>query len=231
MAKQLFPGFPKGLVSFLNELAKHNNRTWFEANRERYERDVREPALEYITAMAGPLKKISPHFTAIPKKVGGSLMRIHRDVRFSKDKKPYKTNLGIQFRHAAGKDVHAPGFYFHVDPHDVFLGAGIWHPESEPLRRIRDAIDEDPAAWKRAKSNKLFAAMFELSGDTLRRPPQGFSADHPLIVDLKRKDFIAIHRMDNDDLLEPAILERTVEAFKVAKPLMGFLCRAVGVKF
>src|SRR5690606_362693 len=99
---------------------------------------------------------------AVPKKVGGSLMRIHRDIRFSKDKKPYKTNLGIHFRHAAGKDVHAPGFYFHVDPHDVFVGAGIWHPESAALLRIREAIDEDSAAWKRAKNSKPFAAKYEL---------------------------------------------------------------------
>ncbi len=236
MSKQTFPGFPDGLVPFLTELAKHNNRTWFEANRARYESQVREPALEFIAAMAGPLKKISPNFVAIPKKVGGSLMRIHRDVRFSKDKKPYKNNLGIHFRHAAGKDVHAPGFYFHVDPHDVFLGAGIWHPDSDALVRIREAIDDNPAAWKRAKGNKAFAAKFELSGDTLRRPPQGYAADHPMIADLKRKDFIGIYRLDHDDALgfnagEPGILERTVEAFRTAKPLMAFLCKAVGVKF
>lgn len=231
MAKHPFPGFSPGLASFLTELARHNNRSWFAANRERFERDVREPALEFIAAMAGPLQKISPNFVAIPKKVGGSLMRIHRDIRFSKVKKPYKTNLGIHFRHAAGKDVHAPGFYFHVDPHDVFVGAGIWHPESDALLRIREAIDEDPAAWKRAKNSKPFAAQFELSGDTLRRPPQGFAGDHPLIDDLKRKDFIGISRLEHDDLLEPTILDQTVELFRAAKPLMAFLCKAVGVRF
>ncbi|MDZ4658441.1 MAG: DUF2461 domain-containing protein [Bythopirellula sp.] len=231
MPKQSFPGFPEGLVPFFRELAKHNNRSWFEANRARYEADVREPALAFITAMAGPLSKISPNFVAIPKKVGGSLMRIHRDVRFSKDKKPYKTNLGIHFRHAAGKDVHAPGFYFHVDPQDMFLGAGIWHPDSEALSRIREAIDDDPSAWKKAKANKPFVAKFELTGDTLRRPPQGYAADNAQIVDLKRKDFIGICRLDHEELLEPAILEQTVEAFRTAKPLVGFLCRAVGVKF
>jgi uncharacterized protein (TIGR02453 family) len=231
MAKHSFPGFSPGLATFLSELSRHNNRSWFAANRERYERDVREPALEFIAAMAGPLKKISPNFVAVPKKVGGSLMRIHRDIRFSKDKKPYKTNLGIHFRHAAGKDVHAPGFYFHVDPRDVFVGAGIWHPESDALLRIREAIDEDPTGWKKAKNSKPFAAKFELSGDSLRRPPQGFAGDHPLIDDLKRKDFIGICRLEHDDLLEPAILDQTVELFRSAKPLMAFLCRAVGVRF
>lgn len=231
MSKLSFSGFPEGLVSFLSELSRHNNRSWFQANRDRYECDVREPALQFIAAMAGPLKKISPNFTAVPKKVGGSLMRIHRDIRFSKDKKPYKTNLGIHFRHAAGKDVHAPGYYFHVDPHEVFIGVGIWHPDSETLVRIREAIDEEQAGWKKAKGKKQFLARFSLAGDSLRRPPQGYSADHPLIEDLKRKDFIAGHMLDHADLVEPNILEQTVAAFQAASPFMSFLCRAVGVKF
>jgi uncharacterized protein (TIGR02453 family) len=231
MAKHKFPGFPEELVSFLSELSRHNNRTWFKANQERYEQNVREPALEFIAGMAEPLRKISPNFVAVPKKMGGSLMRIHRDIRFSKDKKPYKTNLGIHFRHAAGKDVHAPGFYFHVDPYDVFLGAGIWHPESDALAGIREAIDDDPAGWKKAKANKPFAAKFELSGESQRRPPQGYSGDHPLIEDLKRKDFIGICSLEHEDLLDPSILDQTVEAFRTAKPLMAFLCKAVRVKF
>lgn len=231
MTKHSFPGFSPGLVSFLTELSRHNTRSWFEAKRERFERDVREPALEFIATMAGPLKKISPSFVAVPKKVGGSLMRIHRDVRFSKDKKPYKTNLGIHFRHAAGKDVHAPGFYFHVDPHDVFVGAGIWHPESDALLRIREAIDENPMGWKKAKNSKPFVTKFELSGDTLRRPPQGFGNDHPLIDDLKRKDFIGICSLKHDDLLEPEILDQTADLFRSAKPLMAFLCKALRLKF
>lgn len=231
MAKHSFQGFPADLVKFLSELARHNNRTWFAANRERYEESVRGPALEFIAAMSALLSRLSPHFTAIPKKVGGSLMRIHRDVRFSKDKKPYKTNLGIQFRHGAGKDVHAPGFYFHVDPQEVFLGAGIWHPDSESLSRIRQAIDEDPAAWKRAKGNKAFRARFELAGESLKRPPRGYAADHPLLEDLKRKDHIAVCRWDHDDLLQRSVVQDAIAAFRTSKPYMAFLCGAIGVKF
>jgi len=96
--------FSKQTMSFLRDIKKNNNREWFEANKERYETHVRSPALEYIEAMAQPLAKISDQFVASPRKVGGSLMRIYRDVRFSKDKTPYKTNVGIQFRHSAGKD-------------------------------------------------------------------------------------------------------------------------------
>ena len=126
--------FKTSTIKFLRELEKNNNRDWFEANKHRYESDVREPALAYIEAMAPRLAKISPHFIASPKKVGGSLMRVYRDVRFSKDKTPYKTNIGIQFRHSAGKDVHAPGFYMHIEPSQVFIAAGIWRPDSEMLK-------------------------------------------------------------------------------------------------
>ena len=106
--------FSAATFSFLEELAAHNNRAWFEANKSRYESVVREPALQFIAAMAPLLAEFAPHFRAEPRRVGGSLMRVHRDTRFSRDKSPYKTNIGIQFRHALGKDVHAPGFYLHV---------------------------------------------------------------------------------------------------------------------
>ena len=181
--------------------------------------------------MAAPLAKLSPHFRAEPKKVGGSLMRIYRDVRFSKDKRPYKTNVGIQFRHEEGRDVHAPGFYFHVDLEEVFLGVGIWHPDSEPLKQIRKAIDKDPTSWKKAKSGKAFRDRYQLAGDSLKRPPKGYDAEHPLIEDLKRKDFIAIQSLDHDDLFDPGLVKNTIANFRAAKPLMAFLCRAVRVKF
>src|SRR5436190_4266885 len=104
-----FAGFRPELITFLEDLRFHNERDWFEAHKDNYERDVRGPALAFIDAMAPRLAMISPELVAAAQKVGGSLMRIHRDIRFARDKTPYKTNLGIQFRHAAGKDVHAPG--------------------------------------------------------------------------------------------------------------------------
>ena len=142
MSKSTFPGFPLEMLRFLNELSAHNNRSWFQANKSRYEEHLLEPSLAFIAAMVDPLAKISPHFRAVPKRMGGSLMRIYRDVRFAKDKRPYKTNVGIQFRHETGKDVHAPGFYFHIDPDEVFVGAGIWHPDSKTLGKIRKAIEQ-----------------------------------------------------------------------------------------
>lgn len=226
-----FSGFPLGMLHFLEELSHHNHKKWFDANKERYEREVRGPALDFITAMQKPLAKISPHFLATPKKVGGSLMRPYRDVRFSKDKTPYKTNVGIQFRHEAGKDVHAPGFYFHIDTEQVFLGAGMWHPASDALGAIRKAIDEDPKGWKRAKSGKAFRDHYELAGESLIRPPRGYDAEHPHIEDLKRKDYIGVCNLDHDELFDPAIVKNVAARFRAASGYMRFLCEAVRVEF
>ncbi|WP_425400917.1 DUF2461 domain-containing protein [Aeoliella sp.] len=226
-----FAGFSLGLLHFLEELSRNNNRKWFEANRDRYERELREPALAYIAAMERPIQKISPHFTAVPKKMGGSLMRIHRDVRFSNNKQPYKTNVGIQFRHEAGKDVHAPGFYFHVDTEGVFVAAGVWHPDSESLKAIRDTMDEYPTDWKRARDAKAFRERFELAGDSLKRPPRGYGIDHPLLDDLKRKDHIAVANLDHDVLFDKSLVKLTADYFRVTRKYMQFLCEAVGVDF
>lgn len=231
MTKSSFPGFPLDLLHFLDEMAKNNNRQWFTSNKARYEHSVREPALAFIEAMAKPLQSISPHFCAIAKKTGGSLMRIHRDVRFSKDKRPYKTNIGIQFRHETGCDVHSPGFYFHIEPESVFLGAGTWHPEPKALAKIRRAIDEHPDAWKKAKGGKAFRDRWQLSGDSLKTRPKGFSADHPLIEDLRRKDHIAICQLDHNALLSPAIVRAATAAYKSSKPYVALLCEAMGVDF
>lgn len=231
MAKSTFPGFPPELLRFLKQLSKNNNRDWFQANKSRYEEELLEPSLAFIAAMADPIAKISPHFRAVPKRMGGSLMRIYRDLRFAKDKSPYKTNVGIQFRHKAGKDVHAPGFYFHIDPNEVFLGAGIWHPDSKTLGKIRRAIDEDPVAWKHATTGKAFRSRFQPEGDSLKRPPQGFDADHPLIEDLKRKDHIGIFRLPHESLLKPEIVKETAAAYRASKTYMAFLCQAIGVNF
>lgn len=231
MGNKKFPGFPLGLLHFLSDLSKHNNRTWFAANKPRYEQELLEPALEFIQAMADPLAKISRHFRAEPKKVGGSLMRIYRDVRFSKDKRPYKTNVGIQFRHELGRDVHSPGFYFHIDLDEVFLGVGIWRPDSKTLGKIRQAIHKDQAGWKRVTNGKPFRERYQLSGESLKRPPRGYDAEHPLVEDLKRKDYIGILKLDHDKLFEPTLVKNTIAHFRAGKPYMAFLCRAVGVKF
>ncbi len=226
-----FPGFPSDTISFLTDLMNNNNREWFADNKPRYEAVVLEPSLAFIEAMQAPLKKISPHFLAVPKKVGGSLMRIYKDTRFSKDKTPYKTNIGIQFRHEFGSDIHAPGLYFHVAPDECFLGCGMWRPDKEPLATIRQAISEDPTRWKKVIQSKSFCDMWTLGGESLKRPPAGFDPDHPFIEDLKRKDYIAGAPLTMSEITSPKLVELVASRFKLGKPLLQFLCQALEIPY
>ncbi len=142
MDPSLFPGFEPSLFQFLEELAGNNNRPWFQQNKGRYEREVLEPAMAFIRAFQPRLKRVSPYFVASDRRVGGSLMRVYRDTRFARDSEPLKTNVGIQFRHELGRDIHAPGFYVHIAPDECFLAVGLWRPEPDALGRIRQAIVE-----------------------------------------------------------------------------------------
>lgn len=226
-----FEGYPADTRKFLAALKKNNDREWFNERKPRYEESVVEPSLQLIEALQKPLKSFSPMFMAVPKKSGGSLMRIYRDTRFSKDKVPYKTNIGIHIRHEFGKNVHAPGLYIHIEPKEVFLGAGIWHPEPKVAKQIRVAIDEDQTAWKRATRGKAFKEEFHLAGDSLKRPPRDFDADHSLVEDLMRKDFIAVRDVEPKEI-ESRDFQKQIEAsFRKAKPLMKFLCGALALPF
>ena len=220
------------LFRFFRELSKNNDRDWFEANKQRYEDDVRGPLLAFIDDFTEPLYRISPHFRADARKVGGSLFRIFRDVRFSKDKTPYKTHAGVHFRHENAKDAHAPGFYLHLEPGQVFVGAGIWHPETAVARQIRAAILEHPDKWKKAVKSAAFTKHgFTLDGESLKRPPAGGDADHPLIEDLKRKDFIAVADLTEKEACEPRFPKVFANRCKSTSAFVEFLSRAVGQPF
>jgi len=218
------------LFAFLSELAENNDRTWFQANRSRYEEAVREPLRAFIREVDAPLESISPHVVADDRKSGGSLFRIHRDTRFSKDKSPYKTWAAVQFRHEAGKDAHAPGFYLHLAPGNVLMGAGCWHPARDALENIRDAIAENPDPWFEAR-DAVRDAGFEFEGESLKRPPRGYAADHPAIDDLKRKDFIAVRNLSEQDALAPDFVNGYAAMCVEAAPLMRFLTSAIGVRW
>ena len=219
------------LFAFFRDLKKNNTREWFEANKDRFEGDVREPLLAFIDSFAEPLYKISPHFRADPRKQGGSLFRIYRDVRFSKDKTPYKTHAGIHFRHEQAKNAHAPGYYLHIEPGEVFAGMGIWHPESKALRAIREHIVAEPAGWKKASRGKKFLGTVGLVGDKLSRPPKGFDPEHPLIEDLKFKDFIAITSLPQKFVLNSDLPKELEQLFRAGTPFMRYLCDALNVPF
>ena len=225
MAGQAY--FTKSTFQFLKDLKANNDRAWFAENKHRYEDHLKDPALRFIEAFAPELRKISPHFMATPR----SLFRIYRDTRFSKDKSPYKTAAGIHFRHDSAKDAHAPGFYVHIAPGECFLGMGIWHPDSKTLRRIREGIVDDPAAWKKVSRSKAFTGEFDLEGDSLKRAPKGFDPEHPLIEDLRRKDFIGVKRVPQSFITSRDLPKELARTFKKGVPLVRYLCDSLGVAF
>ena len=214
------------LFRFLRELREHNERTWFEANKARYLARVRDPMLAFIAAVGPKLAAISPHLVADPRPSGGSLLRIYRDTRFSRDKTRYKTNVGLRFPHGAGKDIHGPGYYLHLEPGEVFMGAGMWHPDAAALHAVREAIAKNPRAWQRARRSPL------THGDeSLRRAPRGFDPDHPLVEDLKRTSFTVGRRFTEAQACSPKFPEVFVSACRREALTMKFLARALGLPF
>lgn len=231
MGAPRYVGFEKATIEFLEQLAANNNRDWFKENKTRYEEQVLDVALRFIQSMQDPLAEIAPHFTALPQRVGGSLMRVYRDTRFSHNKLPYKTNIGIQFRHQRAKDVHSPGYYVHVDPTSVFVGVGMWRPDADSLRAIRERIVAKPSEWRTALQDAKFRRHFELGGESLSRAPRGFDKDHELIDDIRRTSFIAVRDLDVEDALDPQFQRKVETSFAAAAPFMQFLCKAVDVPF
>jgi uncharacterized protein (TIGR02453 family) len=225
------PSFTPDLFAFLRELAANNDREWFAANKARYVADVQEPALAFIEDVGVRLAEVSSHVVADARTVGGSLFRIYRDTRFSKDKTPYKTQVGIQFRHERAKDAHAPGFYLHLEPGSVFMACGTWHPDGDTLRAIRTAIATDADRWRAIVADEAFAGRFRLGGETLKRAPAGFDPDHPLIEDVKRKDFIAITDLSERDVTSSGFLSRFLGLCAESAGFMRFLCDAARVPF
>jgi uncharacterized protein (TIGR02453 family) len=226
-----FQNFDPALFQFLKQLARNNNRPWFLENKGQYEQEVLEPSLAFIRTFGPRLKKISEFFVASDRRVGGSLMRVYRDTRFWGKESPYKTNVGIQFRHEFGKDIHAPGFYLHLEPGSCFLAAGLWRPDSLSLRNVRQAIVEKPVRWRRVRDDQKFSGFFALEGGCLKKGPLGFPLDHPCIEDLKRTDFIAVGDLSEKEAAQKNLIEKVDQAFTAAKPFMRFLCDALRVPF
>ena len=223
--------FNSDFFKFLTELKVNNNREWFAANKARYIAEVRNPCLDFISDFGPYLRKISSHFVADSRPVGGSLFRIYRDARFSKDKSPYKTMAGIHFRHEMATDVHAPGFYLHLEPGTIFAGAGIWHPERETLHKIREAIATHSKLWKEILSNRKFRATHKLWGESLVRSPAGFDPDHPLIEDLKRKDFVSIAELSEKDTGSIDFIDRFAGLCQNSAPLTKFLTMTLDLRW
>lgn len=221
--------FTPELFRFLKGLKNHNDREWFERNKERYEKYVRDPFTHLIAELAPRLKEINPHMVADPRPVGGSMMRIYRDIRFAKDKSPYKTAVAAHFWHAKGKDGANPAYYLHLEPGKSSIGGGIWRPESAALRKIRDAIIKNSERWRQITTGKDFRSSCGMVGESLKRPPAGYDPSHPFIEDIKRKDFIISTALDDRDVCRKDFTEVVLNYCRTAAPFMRFLSSAVGL--
>ena len=216
--------FSPEFFKFLKALARNNNREWFQKNKPRYERFVLTPSLQFIKDAGKELRVVSPYLVADPRPFGGSLFRIYRDMRFSRDKSPYKTNVAMEFWHRRGGKKSYTGLYLHLAPGQCFVGAGIWHPDPATLNRVRRDIVSRPEAWRRVKESGL-----KVEGESLKRPPAGFDPNHPFIEDLKLKDITAGVRFTNAQVTGPRFMEDFIQASKKLDPLNRFLAGALSL--
>ena len=218
--------FSPAFFGFLSELERNNSREWFQANKGRFDEQVVAPSVRFVAEAGAKLKAISPHIVADARPFGGSISRIYRDTRFSKDKRPYHTHVGIHFSHdgTKGGSEHLPGYFVHLDPKECGVYSGVWHPEGESLAAIREAIQKNSADWKKATK-----APVHLWGESLRRPPPGVAPDHPLVEDLKRKDFVGSVKIPRAQATGPKFMDDFVAACKKMEPLNSFLAKAMAV--
>lgn len=214
----------KSSLTFLSDLQKNNNREWFAEQKHRYD-EAREDVLNFISELIPHLSYADPQFPADtqPKKC---LLRIYRDVRFSKNKDPYKNNYGITF--TKGKSLNEPDYYLHLQPGQCFFGAGFWMPEAAYLKMIREEIDYNSAEFRQIISNNNFTSCFHLDEtDTLKNAPKGYDPDHPEIAFLKLKSFIAIYSFEDKELFSGEIVDKLKTAFLAVQPFVLFLRNAV----
>ncbi len=227
----LFRGFPADFFSFFSELKVNNNRDCFAANKPRYVDSGVTPMSEFIVDIVPFLKRISRFYRADPKSHGGSMFRIYRDARYSKDKTPYKTHAACHFRHQAGRDAHAPGFYLHIETDGIQFGGGIWRPPSRELNLIRDLIADSPAAWGKLRNSTAIKNAGGIGGESLKRPPRGFDAEAKHIEDIKCKSFFVMQEAHAELALSPDLVDETAKAFRSAAKLNQFISDALDIPF
>jgi uncharacterized protein (TIGR02453 family) len=236
-------GFTPKAFTFLRGLARHNEKGWFESHRDAYERDLRAPLVALVDEMDARLGAFMPEIVGDRRR---SVFRIHRDVRFSNDKRPYKTNAACWFFHrdvlsarqgarageSAGAAVHGgAGLYFQLAPGDCWAGGGLWMPPRPALTRIREAIDEDHASLEAVVRAPAFVRRFGALDDEalLKRVPRGFAPDHPAADWLRYQSFTAGRKLADDETLGPGLAERLVEDYRALLPLVRWLNRALGL--
>jgi len=216
-----FTGFSRDAVQFLVELALHNERSWFQPRKAEYERLLKEPMEALCRALAGRFETRGLPLRADP---AHSPFRIYRDVRFSADKSPYKTHVSASFPWAG--EGGGVGAYFHLQPGEMFAGGGMWHPEPAQLAGWRQMVAGDLDKVEAVVKNPTFVATFgSVSGDSLKRVPTGFAADHPGAELLKLKDVTFGRHLSDEEVFSPNLPDTLVEAFTAAVPLLELLAR------
>jgi uncharacterized protein (TIGR02453 family) len=215
------PLFTSKTLSFLRSLKRHNNRDWFAAHRDDYERHVREPMVAVIERIASDFGRFAPELDASPKR---SLFRIHRDTRFSGDKSPYKTQVAAAFRWRGLPRGEGAGLYVEVAPGWVWMGGGFYAPETSHLVRIRQHIsDTHPELDTLARGKAFRKAVGELDGERLTRVPRGFTKDDPAAELLKYRNFLAGREFPAEFATRAAFYPTLVKTFKAVMPLVRFL--------
>ncbi len=224
--------FSERSFKFLRGLARHNEREWFHAHKADYEQYVRGPFLALIADLQPALLEVSAHYRADPKTVGGSLFRIHRDTRFSGNKAPYKTWQGARFFHERSRELEAPSFYLQLQPGHCFIGVGLWHPEPDTLRRVRQFIVDNPGSWAAAAHGAAFRKRYDLDdSEMLVRPPRGYPADFVHLEDLRRKNHVALRSLDDATMTGPRLLSTLARDFQQLSPFADYLCAALDLEF
>jgi uncharacterized protein (DUF2461 family) len=187
--------FTAQTFKFQRSLARNNNREWFQAHKDEYEKVLRGPFLQLIADLQPELREVSEHFRADP------------------------------------KPVEAPSYYLHIQPGNCFVGAGLWHPQPGTQRKIRQFIFDNPGNWKAAVHKPAFRKKFDMDGESLVRAPSGFPADHELIDDLKRKNFVAMTKLDDETVLGLRLRKTVGDQFKLLAPMVDYLCAALDLEF
>ncbi len=212
------------VIQFLEELSQNNNREWFQKNKKRYD-ESREKVLFLTEVLINELRKIDDEIPALEPK--DCMFRIFRDVRFSNDKSPYKTNFGSFIAKGGRKSIHA-GYYFHIEPNESFVGGGIYMPAAEPLKAIRDYIAENGEEFMGIINHPGFRKYFpEMMDDKLKTSPKGFSPEHEYIDLLRYKSFAFACKFSREQILAENFIEQLVNTFKTLYPVNRFLNQAL----
>lgn len=215
----------KPILSFLKDLEKNNNRDWFQEHKKTYDAS-KKTVLELIQNLINEIAKFDPSLDGIEAK--SCLFRINRDVRFSKDKSPYKTNFGALMG-SAGKKTEGTGYYLHIKPGQNFIGGGIYMPQPERLAAIRQEIDYNPDSLIKLINSKDFKDTFgEIQGDALKTAPKGYPKDHPNIELLRFKSYYVMKEFNDQEVVSADFFNHAIQTFKKAYKFNQYLDQAMG---